>query len=226
MLPPSPLSAAHTSAHQQQRRKAKGEESHLRSFLSAEEAFSISSETSAPRVMSDRLVSPPGEKSSVDFYCWLDGGECRPFKRLCFGFFFNHIYVESVPDRMMRVQSLFSTCFEFDTANQSDKSMDNFLMITKNHSAVWTHFFKNRHRTGATSQHKNLPSDSANPPRWKSPDRINMINKSNGEKSSLEIKSCLFICRLLQGISLHIFLQSVGNFSCKDWWAISDWLKR
>lgn len=25
---------------------------------------------------------PPGEKPSGDFYCWLAGGECRPFKRL------------------------------------------------------------------------------------------------------------------------------------------------
>lgn len=60
---------------------------------------------------------------------------------------------------------------------------------------IFSRFFNflNAHPAGATSQDKNLPSVSANPLRWKPPDKDILINKTAGEKSSLEIKSCLFI---------------------------------
>lgn len=67
--------------------------------------------------------------------------------------------------------------------------------ILETHSVIFSRFlfFFNAHPAGATSQDKNLPSVSANLLRWKKPDKDIMINKTAGEKSSLEIKSRLFI---------------------------------
>lgn len=156
--------------------------------------------------MSDRLVSPATWRKTLRrFLLLISWGRVQTIQKtslVCFYFFFNHIYEESVPDRTMRVQSLFCTCFEFDTANQSGKSTYNFLMIWRT-ALRRTDFFKNRHYAGAISQDKNLPSQPANPQRWKSADRINVINKSVGEKCSLGMKSCLFVCRQLKGLTTY-----------------------
>lgn len=72
-------------------------------------------------------------------------------------------------------------------------------------------FFENSRPAGATSEDKNLPSVPVNPPRWKSPDRDIMINKTPGEKSALEIKSCLFISAVRVNCHLTTHLsQSCG----------------
>lgn len=159
---------------------------------------------------------PPGEKPSGDFYCWLAGGECRPFKRLpLFVFiFFNHIYEESVPDRTMRVQSLFCTCFEFNTANQSGKSTYNFLMI-------W--------RTALRREQISLKIDITQvqyhrikicPPNLQ-------IHRDGSQLTGLmwlikaSVKSApwewkvAFLSAGSSRDSQHILLRSVGNFSCR-----------
>lgn len=83
----------------------------------------------------------------------------------------------------------------------------------KNRSAAWTDFFKNRHYTGAISQEKNLPSQPANPQRWKSADGI---NKSVGEK----LPFCLQAAQGTRNIS---FLDLLATLVV-DWWATSHWL--
>lgn len=168
--------------------------------------------------MSDRLVSPATWRKSLRrFLLLISWGRVQTIQKtslVCFFFFFNHIYEESVPDRTMRVQSLFCTCFEFNTANQSGKSTYNFLMI-------W--------RTALRREQISLKIDITQvqyhrikicPPNLQ-------IHRDGSQLTGLmwlikaSVKSApwewkvAFLSAGSSRDSQHILLRSVGNFSCR-----------
>lgn len=168
--------------------------------------------------MSDRLVSPATWRKTLRrFLLLISWGRVQTIQKtslVCFYFFFNHIYEESVPDRTMRVQSLFCTCFEFNTANQSGKSTYNFLMI-------W--------RTALRREQISLKIDITQvqyhrikicPPNLQ-------IHRDGSQLTGLmwlikaSVKSApwewkvAFLSAGSSRDSQHILLRSVGNFSCR-----------
>lgn len=168
--------------------------------------------------MSDRLVSPATWRKTLRrFLLLISWGRVQTIQKtslVCFYFLFNHIYEESVPDRTMRVQSLFCTCFEFNTANQSGKSTYNFLMI-------W--------RTALRREQISLKIDITQvqyhrikicPPNLQ-------IHRDGSQLTGLmwlikaSVKSApwewkvAFLSAGSSRDSQHILLRSVGNFSCR-----------
>lgn len=168
--------------------------------------------------MSDRLVSPATWRKTLRrFLLLISWGRVQTIQKtslVCFYFFFNHIYEESVPDRTMRVQSMFCTCFEFNTANQSGKSTYNFLMI-------W--------RTALRREQISLKIDITQvqyhrikicPPNLQ-------IHRDGSQLTGLmwlikaSVKSApwewkvAFLSAGSSRDSQHILLRSVGNFSCR-----------
>lgn len=168
------------------------------------------------------LVSPATwRKPSADSFHWLDGGECGWIQKAfliccctisvenlgltglwgCEACFVHALWVRSCP------------CCKPEWQMYS-KIRDRFMRHHETYSMIWIDILKNARPAGATSQDKHLPSVPTNLLRLKSPDKDIMINKTAGEKSCLEIKSCLFIWAVTVNCHLTTHLSQMCGPLC------------
>lgn len=141
-----------------------------------------------------------------DFYCWLDGGERRQIQKTsiicCCTISLQHLGLTG----SWGLERIIYTLFEFDhrlAVNQSDKCKIKYATILRSTDPFWD-LRRLRTRGGRETKQNEIPvlqvqhhsikicPLSANPLRWKPPDKNIMINKTAGENSSLEIKKLLF----------------------------------